>query len=212
MRIAELSEQSGAPVATIKFYLREGLLAAGQRSKPTQASYDATHLRRLRLIQALREVGGLSLARIRVLTDAIDDDRLPTHDMLGLAANEVSPEVSADPDDPAVAASQARIERLVADRGWALSADNPGWRTAVRVLANFEQVGAGELLEVLDSYAQAAEIVAEADLGTVLNGPDPASRVETVVVGTVLGDSLFAALRRMAQESMSRKFFPPSGE
>nr|MDT0525976.1 MerR family DNA-binding transcriptional regulator [Streptomyces sp. DSM 41633] len=37
MRLAELSERSGVPTATIKYYLREGLLPAGRRISATQA-------------------------------------------------------------------------------------------------------------------------------------------------------------------------------
>ena len=39
MRISELSAQTGVPVPTIKYYLREGLLPEGERSAPTQAAY-----------------------------------------------------------------------------------------------------------------------------------------------------------------------------
>jgi DNA-binding transcriptional MerR regulator len=38
MWIAELSRQTEVPVATIKYYLREGLLPAGELSSPNQAA------------------------------------------------------------------------------------------------------------------------------------------------------------------------------
>ena len=37
MRIAELSQTTGVPVPTIKYYLREGLLPAGELTSPNQA-------------------------------------------------------------------------------------------------------------------------------------------------------------------------------
>jgi hypothetical protein len=37
----------------------------------------------------------------------------------------------------------------------------------------------------------------------VLRRPDVDSMLETVVIGTVLGDTLLAALRRLAQEHVS---------
>ena len=40
MRIGELSRLSGVPVATIKYYLREGLLPPGVHSHPNQANYN----------------------------------------------------------------------------------------------------------------------------------------------------------------------------
>ena len=53
MRIGELSKAAGVPVPTIKYYLREGLLAPGELTSPNQASYGEAHIRRLRLIRAL---------------------------------------------------------------------------------------------------------------------------------------------------------------
>ena len=38
MRISDLSAQTGIPVATIKFYLRENLLQAGVRTRPHRRS------------------------------------------------------------------------------------------------------------------------------------------------------------------------------
>src|ERR1700716_801088 len=45
MRMAELSAESGVPVATIKYYLREGLLPPGERTSRNQARYDDVHVR-----------------------------------------------------------------------------------------------------------------------------------------------------------------------
>jgi hypothetical protein len=55
MRISELSSQTGVPVATIKFYLREKLLQEGIRTSATQAQYNESHVARLRLIRAIEE-------------------------------------------------------------------------------------------------------------------------------------------------------------
>jgi len=59
MRISQLSQASGVPVATIKYYLREGLLHDGRLTSATQAQYDETHLARLRLVRALLGAGGV---------------------------------------------------------------------------------------------------------------------------------------------------------
>ena len=73
MRISELSRHSGVPVTTIKFYIREGLLPAGERSHRNQASYSEVHLRKLDLIRALREVAGLSLDVVRGVIEQIEN-------------------------------------------------------------------------------------------------------------------------------------------
>ena len=49
MRISGLAERTGVPVATLKYYLREGLLHAGTATARTQAVYDTTHVERVRL-------------------------------------------------------------------------------------------------------------------------------------------------------------------
>ena len=53
MKISELSERSGVPVATVKFYIREGMLPRGEALSTTRAEYGEEHLTRLRLISAL---------------------------------------------------------------------------------------------------------------------------------------------------------------
>ncbi|CAA9274079.1 MAG: Regulatory protein MerR, partial [uncultured Actinomycetospora sp.] len=74
MRVAELSRRTGVSVASIKYYLREGLLPPGERTSPNQASYGDDHVRRLRLVRALIDVGGLSVVGTRDVLAAIDDD------------------------------------------------------------------------------------------------------------------------------------------
>ncbi len=39
MLMAELSRRSGVPVATVKYYLREGLLPSGVTTSATRAEY-----------------------------------------------------------------------------------------------------------------------------------------------------------------------------
>ena len=71
MRMAELSRRSGMSVATIKYYLREGLLHPGRRTSVNQAVYDHDHLQRLGLIRALTAVAGLPLSTVRKVVDAV---------------------------------------------------------------------------------------------------------------------------------------------
>jgi DNA-binding transcriptional MerR regulator len=74
MKISELSRRSGIPLPTIKFYIREGLLPAGERTAMTQAIYGEEHLERLSLIRALKDDAGLSLATI---TNMLRRPRVP---------------------------------------------------------------------------------------------------------------------------------------
>ena len=90
MRISELSSQTGIPIATIKFYLRENLLHDGFRTAATQAQYDESHVARLRLIRALLGPGGLSIAAAHRVIQAIEEPPESVYELLGIAARAVT--------------------------------------------------------------------------------------------------------------------------
>lgn len=195
--MAELSRASGIPVATIKFYLRERLLPPGERTGPNQSRYGEQHLRRLRLIRGLLDVGGLSVAAARGVIDAVDSE-LPLAHSFGVAQRAVSATIDPGDIDPEALAG---IDRLV--EGWHVSGDNPGRLSAARVLATFESLGQRDERNWFSRYAAAALLVAEADLDQVEARSSREAMAETVVIGTVLGDALFSGLRRAAQEHVS---------
>jgi DNA-binding transcriptional MerR regulator len=89
MRISQLSAQTGVPVATIKFYLREKLLHDGVRTSATQAQYDESHVARIRLVRALMGPGGLTVAAAYRVIKAIDEPPESVHQLIGVAANAV---------------------------------------------------------------------------------------------------------------------------
>lgn len=210
MKISELSNRSGVPVATVKFYLREGLLAAGEKSSQNQASYDATHLSRLRLIRAFIEVGGLSVASAKAVLAVMDDESIPFGVAAGVASYALpSGPVTVDvPDGEQSGRGDSDLADLMAERGWRVERANPGWALAARVIDDYAALGREDLLTALPAYADAAELIANADMQTVLHAGDRQRMTETVVVGTVLGDSLLAGLRRMAHSEASCVLFP----
>lgn len=209
MRVSELSRTSGVPVATIKYYLREGLLHRGATTSPNQAVYDDAHLRRLRLIRSLVEVGGLPIGTVRDVLAAVDDPGVPVHDMLGRTVYAITPEAGDEQDghhDRAV----GEVEAMLARNGWHVSEHAPARRSAISVLARMHRLGMDHFATNLDAYAGAAGRVAETDLAPIARLRAREDRAEAALVGTVLGDALLAALRRMAQESFSAQHFPPT--
>lgn len=204
MKISELSATSGVPVATVKFYLREGLLASGEKSSQTQASYDESHIARLRLIRAFLEVGGLSVAAAKRVLEVMDDESLP----FGVAAGVASTALPAAAGAATGGRGDADLRALIERRGWTVDRQNPGWALAARVIDDYAALGRDDLITTLDTYADAAERVARVDLQTVVDADGRDQKTETVVIGTVLGDSLLAGLRRMAHENFSRELFP----
>lgn len=207
MRISELSSATGVAVPSIKYYLREGLLPPGELTSANQASYDDTHAQRLRLIRALLDVGGLPIATAKEVLAAIDTPGLPLTWVFGVAQHAISDASLYEPVEGETDGTRA-VRDLVAERGWQVSPENPGMHGAARVLDTYRGVGHPELAHIWEGYADAAELIATADLASVARQTDVEAMSETVVVGTILGDALVASLRRMAQEHVSNQQFP----
>ena len=199
--MAELSTTSDVPVATIKYYLREKLLPAGESETANQARYGSAHLDRLRLIRALIDVGGLSVASARSVLQVIDsDESLPN--TFAVAQRSVSAAIAPSDLDPA---DLDRIDALLV--GWHVSPTNPGRLASARVLSAFRGVGQTDDRGWFARYAKAALLIAAADLDEIESRPDRSAKAETVVVGTVLGDALISGLRRAAQEHITSQRF-----
>ncbi|MEU2669525.1 MerR family transcriptional regulator [Streptomyces sp. NPDC007164] len=206
MRIGELSSRSGVPVPTIKFYVREGLLPAGRLTSPNQASYDSGHERRLRLIRALLDVGGLPLAAIGDVLRAVEDPEQPVHKVLGIAAKRLTPPRGGE-SGPELEDARDEVAELLERRGWRAGADGPAGESLAEVIVALRRAGHGGFVELLDDYAASAEAVARVDLDYVGRRVAREDLVESVVVGTVLGEAMFGALRRLAQADASARAY-----
>src|SRR5271165_6672043 len=57
LTVSDLTERSGLPVSTIHYYVREGLIPAGQWLSRTRILYNGDHLEALETIKSLREAG-----------------------------------------------------------------------------------------------------------------------------------------------------------
>src|SRR5271157_1804421 len=64
LTVSDLADRSGLPISTIRYYVREGLIPAGQRLSRTRIRYDGNHLKALETVKSLREAG-VPLAEIR---------------------------------------------------------------------------------------------------------------------------------------------------
>jgi DNA-binding transcriptional MerR regulator len=204
MWIAELSRQTDVPVATIKYYLREGLLPAGEAVGATRARYDESHVRRLRLIRALVEAGGLSLARVRSVLAEVDEESRELHDILGAAHGALIPT-----DLAATEESRRRADDLVAEQGWLVYSESPDRVFLANALDALEKVGYHLDDDLLKTYAAAATQVADADVAHLPTG-DRQQTVETTVLVTALGGPVLLAMRRLAQQSASARRFGAS--
>jgi DNA-binding transcriptional MerR regulator len=204
MWIAELSRQTEVPVATIKYYLRENLLPAGEAVGATRARYDETHVRRLRLIRALVEAGGLSLARVRNVLAEVDEEAREMHDVLGAAHGALIPT-----DLTATDESRRRVDDLVAEQGWRVDSGSADRVLLANAIDALEKVGYHLDDDLLMTYASAAAQVANAEVDS-LPSDDRQRTVEATVVVTALGGPVLLALRRLAQQSASAERYAKS--
>src|ERR1044072_4883676 len=74
IKISELAEQADVPVATVRHYLREGLLPEGVKTSRNMAYYPPEFVERIRLIKRLQEQRFMPLRVIKELLDSADGD------------------------------------------------------------------------------------------------------------------------------------------
>lgn len=216
MRISELSGSSGVPVATIKFYLREGLLHDGRHTSATQASYDDSHVDRLKMVRALVGVGGMSLARVKSIIAVIENPPQTMHELLGPASLMGRPgDVDCDAldvldeTDPG-ATGHARVHRLL--REW-------GWDPAESFCSTHIEMG-----DALDAIEDSGFALSDLALGDyrdhltalaakeVARTPTTSSEaaVRYVALGVPLVEPLLLAIRRLGHQHASAAIFSGS--
>jgi len=197
MRISALAAEAELPLATVKFYLREGLLHPGVASSATQASYDESHVRRLRVIRALTGAVGLSVQQTRAILDLIDDPGADLYATLGRAVSALPPAVhEASGDDPYPRA-RAALEALgqVYDPRYAAVAQLESALEAAEAAGM--PISDDRLLE----YGRRLREIAAFDLERMPREPHAA--VEYTVLGTALYEPVILALRRLAHQDIA---------
>ncbi|MDQ0575069.1 MerR family transcriptional regulator [Agromyces albus] len=206
MKISEVSRRTGVTATTMKYYLREGLVHSGERVGSNQTAYDETHVRRVKLVRALIETGGLSIADTKHVLATLDSDDTSLAHTFEAAQHALG--VGGASSSTAQPEARHRVAALATGHGWRTTAENPGFDVAARALDAFSTIGFAPSDEFLDAYASAATTIARADLMALTTRDRPELVAELMVVGTVLGDALIAGLRRLAQENETAELFP----
>jgi DNA-binding transcriptional MerR regulator len=211
MRLSELSEASGVSTATIKYYLRERLLPQGRRISATQADYDESHLRRLRLVRALIQVGRVPVATARQVLSAVDDDSLGRTIRLGAALWSLPHGEEPDEDDPEVAVARREVDLLLERLGWSTAGEigdlSPNYRALVAVMVRLKHLGYPCDADYLQPYAEQLGRLAVLDLDNLETHPTAVEQVEAAVADAVLFEPVLLHLRRLAQEQESARRF-----
>ena len=203
MRISSLAAESGVPVATIKFYLRVGLLPEGKQTAPRQAEYGDSHLARLRLIRALLGPGGLSVAAAGEVLQQLDEPPESAHDLLGAAHHALDSGVRSKSAQPI--SEHPRADAMLESLGWIIDPrDDLSRYRLEQALTGLEDAGFVPPPDFLEMYAAAMRQLAVRELEEVPFGT-PSEAMRYVVLGTVLIEPLLLALRRLAQQDASSR-------
>jgi DNA-binding transcriptional MerR regulator len=212
MKISELSRATGVPLPTVKFYLREGLLQPGVLSRPNQATYDERHIRRLRLIRALRETGGLGLGTIRDLCTAIDTRGLPLLELMGAVADAMGETTRSErPDDDAHAQASRDVDTFLEQHQLPVRHGSTARDNLVDALVAFRDAFGAVAVEAFEPYLNAMVPLAEvearggalASLAEPFDEHNAQEAIEYMVYGTVLAEPVLLSLRRLAHEAIA---------
>jgi DNA-binding transcriptional MerR regulator len=205
MRISELAEASGVALPTVKYYLREGLLPPGRAVSSRLSEYDEEHLRRLRLLRVLREVGDVPVSRLRALAEAVEAGQEP-FDLLQQTAEALAP--PPPPAGPARRQAREDADLVITEAGWRIhprSPDRENLAAAMEALATF---GWGHGARGgLRPYVEAADTLARHEIAGLDTSHGGAALLEQMVLGQVLLGHVLDVLRRLAEEHHSRERF-----
>ncbi len=211
LKISELAERSGVPVATVRHYLREGLLPEPVKTSRNMAYYPPDFVERIRLIKQLQEERFMPLRVIRGLLESEDSDPERLRAMVDLedrilerALAEERERIPADEVRRRYDVPREVLERL-AEVG-ILSPDGDGYSPSdvriVEAIGRFRAGGYDERLgfTVYDTlrYKQALEplVAEEVDVLTqrLAGDLDPERALEIVEAGIGPLNDLIAAL------------------
>lgn len=211
MLVSELVAHTGVPLATVKYYLREGLLMPGEATSATRSVYGEEHVRRLGLIKELAGIG-LSISRIKAIVALIDNPGPSLFEALGAAVSTLPPSPEPGRHRPGAdvesSIDSTSVLRLL---GWTGAVNWPAVRQLDQALAAASAAGMPMDAERLANYALHMRAIAEFDIDHMPRESASAA-VEYAVLGTALYEPIIAALRRVAHAELAASLLEPEGK
>lgn len=208
MRISELVERTGVPLATLKFYLREGMLMPGEAVSATRAEYGEEHVRRVALIRALSDVAGLPLQRVTTVLGLIDSPTGSLFESLGTAVAALPPYADDETPDAGGPAADApefpRAHAAITALGQVYDPHFAAVAQLERALAGVETAGIPMTPDRLEVYGTHVRAMAEFDLER-MPGTGREAQLGYAVLGTALYEPVIAALRRLAHQDIAAR-------
>lgn len=194
MKLSELAARTRTSTATLKFWIREGILPPGELRNQTTAVYGEGHVERIALVRTLREEFDLPIARIRALVVRIDDPGVSLLEIMeecqliatGLRAGD--------------AGQDARVPRLLADVGWpdATSVARDALSAALR---DAEAVGVTFGRETLARYARMLAEFAREDIASIRTDGTRDAVARALLQGAAAQTRVLVALNQLAHTS-----------
>jgi DNA-binding transcriptional MerR regulator len=204
VKVSELSQRSGVSVSSIKYYLREGLLTGGVQTATNQAVYSEQHIRRLRLIRSLIDIGGLSISHVRATLAAVDDESTPMHDAFGAVMHGLD-EAPTETVSTDIQTAYDEVQEWLSSRGWDIDPGAPAPHRLAELVATLRRFDFPTTLTDFDSVAEMVERTAQIEVEYARAMPDRTSAVETMLIGTVILERAIVEVRRLALEAASSR-------
>ncbi|MET9375561.1 MerR family transcriptional regulator [Streptomyces sp. NPDC002992] len=204
-----MSDRGGVSVATVKYYLREGLLAPGTPVTARQSDYGEEHLRRLRLVRALLTVGGMTIQQARDVLAVADDPAFGRHERLGVAQYMLGPRITPpEESDPARRLWDevfAELRGLLSELGWQVYDEAPALAALTRAVVTLRELGYRSGVDHIRRYALAMHPIAAEEYAVMEEYPVLEEAIEATVAYTMLYEPILLALRRLAHEDVSAR-------
>ncbi len=205
MQISALSDATGVSIATIKFYLREGVLPRGVAVSSTRSEYSDEHVKRIRLISALTDVRSLPMSRVKEILSLVDSPLRDPSETLSRAIGALPPYVadSADGDYPLAREALASLDYIYDTRSAAVKQLN----SAIQAVKD-----ADLFWEPADIafYGKIAMILAQREMQPMAT-MKPQDMIGFAVMGTAMYEPVILALRRLAHQTLSHRALQQRG-
>jgi DNA-binding transcriptional MerR regulator len=212
LRMGELAEASGVSAATIKHYLREGLLPEPVKTSRNMAYYPAEFVDRIRMIKQLQEERYMPL---RVIKDLLDEDPERARALIELGDRLLEHALASESER--VSAAQVRerydVPQDVLDRLAELEVLTPDKRgyspSDVRIIETIGRFRAGgyeerigftvyDTLRYRDSMAELVKQEVDVLMERLAGEMDPDEAMRLIEAGTQPLNDLLAAMHTKA--------------
>lgn len=204
MKLKDLAGATDTSTASIKYYIRLGILAPGAKKNATTAVYQHSHVERLELIAALRRIVGASIEDISRLTALIDDPDVPFLRIMK-EAQEIASGIAQTPatGGGTGAAVTERVAVVMTQHDWP-DVNSTARLALERVLTEMAALGLSPSDDYLRRVATAMNAIGMADLQ--MSGSRDRIAMQ-VAVGTHSYARLVLAVLRLSQTSQSIRSF-----